>query len=362
MQILFGFWLICAFTLIGIAYMRYDRLRRNLWATKARDSFNTEPISVLIAAYNEAQNLKQFLPEVLNQNHPNFEVVVVNDGSTDDTRLVLENFKKKNPNLIVVNQEHSGKKKAISNAVAVARNEYLAFTDADCKPASNLWLSYLSHRLNKQDLLLGYGALNTENGFVALLSKWETLQTALHYYSAALIGKPYMGVGRNMAYKKSLFKKKKGFSKHEHMFSGDDDLFVASIKANEAKVSVVFQEEAFTYSKAPDSLKQWWKQKRRHNSTAFKYSTVNKLLLGGEGFAQFFLYLFFPVLVLNFTEPVIFIFLMRYVATLVWAMPLAKHFKAQKAFWTFPVWEGSWAIFTAIIHIQNLIFGFRKSW
>lgn len=233
------------------------------------------------------KNLKEFLPHILDQEYSNFEVVLINDGSYDDTLEVMESFKKEYPNSIKVvnvteNEQFWGSKKyALSLGIKAASNEYLLFTDADCKPNSKHWISEMTSDLSKgKEIVLGYGAYKKiKSSWLNKIIRFETLMTALQYVSYAKIGLTYMGVGRNLAYTKSLFFKNNGFGNHLHIKSGDDDLFVNQ-NATKENVSLCFSENSFTISEPKTTIKDWVRQKRRHVSTASHYKPIHQFLLG----------------------------------------------------------------------------------
>ena len=245
------------------------------------------PISVVICARNEEENLENYLPSILKQNYPNFEVVVVNDCSSDDSQYLLERFQKKYSNLRVTTIKEDEKfshtkKLALTVGIKAAKNEWLVLTDADCKTVSNDWLtSIASNFSNGTEIVLGYGGFFKEKGFLNKLIRFDALFIAMQYLGFALAHKPYMGVGRNLAYKKEVFFRNKGFASHAHLDSGDDDLFINEVaKGNNTKVE--FRLNAQTKTNAKTSYSRWVFQKRRHISTSHKYKFFTKLMLGGE--------------------------------------------------------------------------------
>ncbi len=255
------------------------------------------PISVIVCAKNESENLKRFIPAILDQNYPNFEVILINDASTDDTLEVIEKFQQSDSRVKIVNVQNNeafwGKKKyALTLGIKRARNPYLLFTDADCAPETGQWIENMSaHFQDEKSIILGYGGYFKEK--ISLLNKlirFETLLTAIQYFSYAKWGMPYMGVGRNLAYTSSEFYEQNGFATHLHVRSGDDDLFVnqAATKENTA---ICFNKEAITRSVPNTSFKEWYSQKRRHISTATLYKPVHKLLLGTFFISQFLFYI-----------------------------------------------------------------------
>ena len=191
-----------------------------------------KPVSVIICAKNEEENLKKFLPGILAQDYPEYEVIVVNDCSTDGTALLLAEFKEKYPHLYYTTIEPDrkfmhGKKLAISIGIKAAKSEWLLFTDADCQPVSKSWISRMQENFSdKRQIVLGYGGYFKRKTLLNLIIRYDTAFIAATYFSYALAGIPYMGVGRNLAYRKSLFFEKKGFGSHKKLLSGDDDLFV----------------------------------------------------------------------------------------------------------------------------------------
>lgn len=277
-----------AITTLQLCYFLFI-FSRFSFAKSVKHPSTTFPVSVLICARNESGNLQEFLPSILQQNYPNFEIVLINDGSYDDTLQIFESIQKKYKNThqikvvdVVENEKFWGNKKyALTLGIKAATYEHLLFTDADCKPISKHWISEMtSHFSTEKEIILGYGAhQKIKNSFLNKLLRFETLYTAVQYFSYAKIGLPYMGVGRNIAYTKSLFFKAGGFAKHMHLKSGDDDLFVNQ-NATKKNVAVAFNPTSFTVSKPKTSFKRWIHQKRRHISTANHYKPLHKLFLG----------------------------------------------------------------------------------
>ncbi len=249
-----------------------------------------KPVSVIICAKNEAKNLQKNLTYYLQQTHPKFELVLVNDGSTDDTLAIMKAFKAKaSLNIkILDNKNTNGKKHAISLAIKNASYNYLLFTDADCKPNSNYWISEMSaHFNNQKEIVLGYGAYTkVKSSLLNKLIRFETLITAIQYFSYAKLGIPYMGVGRNLAYTKNIFETNFGFKSHLHIKSGDDDLFInrAATKQNTA---ICFSNKAHTISTPKTTFKSWIQQKRRHITTASSYKKIHIFLLSTFFISQF---------------------------------------------------------------------------
>jgi biofilm PGA synthesis N-glycosyltransferase PgaC len=261
-----------------------------------------EPVSVIICAKNEERNLDEFLPYVLTQDYPDYEVIVVNDCSTDNTDMVIGKYIKQYPHLrtttITEDKKFShGKKLALTIGIKAAKNEILVFTDADCKPVSNQWLTKIQKNFTRQiSIVIGYGGFFPKFSLLNNYIRYDTLVIALQYLSYKLAGYPYMGVGRNLAYRKSLFFEKKGFASHYHLLSGDDDLFVNE-NANKSNTEIEISEESHTRSVPASSFRQWIKQKRRHFVTGKYYKKIHKLMLAGEQISRLVYYITFVLLI-----------------------------------------------------------------
>lgn len=245
---------------------------------------NTYPgVSVVICARNEAENLQHFLPRILAQDYENFEVIVVNDQSTDNSAAILLEFQKKYPILHFINESNKelpGKKSALSRGILAAKNEILLLTDADCFPNSSYWLQSMTMYLDTQTpIVLGYSPYRKENSLLNFFIQYETVYTATQYFSFALAGLPYMGVGRNLAYAKKIFKEQNGFQKHLHIASGDDDLFISQA-AQRHRARINLRPASFVHSIPKKSWKSYYYQKCRHLSTASSYRPVHQVLLG----------------------------------------------------------------------------------
>ncbi len=255
------------------------------------------PISVIIAARNESSNLKRFLPTVLNQVYPDYEVVVVLDRCEDHSKKMLRAFQKTYQHLkiIEIHETQKGwtpKKWAVTMGVNAARHEWLAFTDADCWVPPT-WLSEISHCVNDHiNIVLGIGLYYQEHTPASHLTQYETLYTAYQYLGAAQVGFPYMGVGRNMAYRKSLFVNQKGLTKFKGCLSGDDDLFVNQF-GKPPHVAIMTTPNSITYSLPQRTFSKWLKQKFRHINASYNYTTASKILLGLFHISHICIYLVF---------------------------------------------------------------------
>lgn len=257
-----------------------------LWRYRAMASENdgaSPAVSVIICARNEQKNLQQYLHHFLNQKYHTFEVVVVNDGSTDESWELLLQFQKKYPNLTAVNVPFAtppGKKAALAAGIAQAKHEVLLLSDADCRPVSDQWIALMTAPLkSKREIVLGYSPYERCPGLLNAFIRFETVYTAIQYFSFAWAGMPYMGVGRNLLYTRSLFRRTGGFEAHLHKASGDDDLFV-NAAANAENTGMVLHPGAFVVSVPQRSWSGYYYQKSRHFSTGSSYRMRHQVLLG----------------------------------------------------------------------------------
>ncbi len=263
------------------------------------------PVSVIVCAKNEAENVAKFVPLLAEQDYPDFELVLIDDASSDDTLELFEGFEKQYPNVKLVKVENNeafwgNKKFALTLGIKAAKNEYLLFTDADCHPTSNQWIKEMSAQFTMQKtIVLGYGAYEKIAGsFLNKIIRFETMITAVQYFSWAKSGHPYMGVGRNLAYKREEFFNVNGFIDHMKIRSGDDDLFINQA-ANAKNTTVAYSPESFTYSEPKTTFKDWFAQKRRHVSTASYYKPFDSVQLLAFYVSQL-LFLILPIILLAF--------------------------------------------------------------
>lgn len=284
-------------------YVRYmcapaRKLRRDKKKNEKSVMVNAPGVSVILCAHNESENLSNYLQALLTQEYPEYEVIVVDDGSEDKTREVIERYMVYDPRLHMTfvpagARVGSTKKLALTLAAKAARYDYLLLTDADCVPESNHWIREMMKGFGEvqsapsgqskgtKDIVLGFSPYFKEKGLINRLVRFETLFNGLHYLGAAICRHPYMGVGRNLAYKKSLFFESGGFTHMMNNRAGDDDLFVNHV-ATRKNTAVVVTPESYSWSLSKTNLRDWWQQKRRHLSVSPNYRLGTKIRLGLE--------------------------------------------------------------------------------
>lgn len=270
-------------------------------ASKKKSKKNTPPVSIIVCAKNEADNLKKLLPVLVQQQYSNFEIVLINDRSYDETASLFEEYEKKYNFIKVVTVKnvehfHGNKKYALTLGIKAAANDCLLFTDADCIPKSDFWIQEMANQFDtKTKIVLGYGPYTfVPYNLVNILIRYETLLTALQYFSFAKLGFPYMGVGRNLLYSKTLFLENKGYNQHINVMSGDDDLLINQIATKE-NTEIYYDEHTHMVSAPKTSFKKLITQKRRHISTASYYKTKHKIILGLYAFNRTLFWIIFPL-------------------------------------------------------------------
>jgi cellulose synthase/poly-beta-1,6-N-acetylglucosamine synthase-like glycosyltransferase len=362
------FYLFIVITCIQLFYYLYFFRRTAFYKPKVRQQSQQHPVSVIICARDEDENLARNLPGVLVQEYPTtHEVIVVNDNSLDESKYILAELQKtfKKLQIVDLTQEAkliAGKKYPLSIGIKEAKNEIMVLTDADCVPASKHWLYKMQDAFTDGvEVALGYGAYQKRPGFLNKAIRFETFHTALQYFGYALAGKPYMGVGRNLAYRKSLFLRNKGFSSINYIPGGDDDLFINQVTTKD-NTAVVLDPDTFTLSEPKTTWKEWMRQKSRHYSTGKFYKPEHQFLLGLYT-ASFFL--FYPFFLLS-----LFLFDWRFalipfgirlvVQAVIWQKAM-KRLGEQDLFPLFLFWD-VWLFFYYIIFARSVYKKPRKTW
>jgi glycosyltransferase involved in cell wall biosynthesis len=362
------FYIFAIVTAVQVFYYSWFFSRVAFYKQKEKDQSRQHPVSVVICARDEDENLARNLPGVLVQNYSSSnEIIVVNDNSVDDSRYILQELRKtfKSLNVVELSQEAkliSGKKYPLSVGIREAKYEVLLLTDADCVPSSEYWIQKMQEGYDDGiEIVLGYGGYHKCKGLLNKLIRFETFHTALQYFSYALAGIPYMGVGRNLSYKKDLFIRNKGFSSINHVPSGDDDLFINKVATGQ-NTAVIIDPDAITRSIPKTTWDSWLKQKSRHYTTAKYYKPQHKFLLGLYFATQFTYYPLFAATILiydwRFTLAV---FGVRF---LLQAFILHKTMKklGEKDLWSWFILLDMWMFFYYIIFAPALWKRARKIW
>lgn len=268
----------------------YNRIHTHNMAAKKGDVHFTHdepPLSIIICAHNESENLRKNLPFILEQDYPQFEVIVINDGSTDETEEVLSVFEEKYPHLYHSFTPDSAryisrKKLALTLGIKASKYDWLVFTEVNCYPANNQWLRLMARNFTpRTQVVLGYSGYERGKGWLHKRASFDSLFTSLRYLGLALAGKPYMGIGRNLAYRKDLFFNAKGFSTYLNMQRGEDDLFINQV-AHKDNTRVETDIDATIRMQPVECYKDWKEEKVSYMATARFHRGSQRWLLGFE--------------------------------------------------------------------------------
>ncbi|MCF0190211.1 MAG: glycosyltransferase [Marinilabiliaceae bacterium] len=266
------------------------RVRSHKKDADAKQDIQAMPVSIIVCARNESENLKHLIPHLINQTYEaDIQVIIVDDASTDDTQMVLANMHSRYPSLyytsIPTDSRYShGKKLALTVGIKAAKYEHMLFTDADCIPVSDKWVATMMEGYNvgpKRQMVIGYGKYAKHPGLLNLFIRFETFFNAVQYFGYARAFRPFMGVGRNLSYTKSLYESSSKFRSNYKILSGDDDMFISEV-ATRKNCVISFSEESQTLSEPKRTWYQWAVQKSRHMTTASHYRFTIKLLLCSE--------------------------------------------------------------------------------
>lgn len=284
------------FVLIYQLYFLLRYMRKGAQLTPVNEQTELPGVSVIVCARNEEENLQDYLHNLLTQDYPLYEVIVVDDGSEDQTRMILEQYARQCNNMYHTFVPHgarvmSTKKLALTIGIKAAHYDYILLTDADCRPESKKWIREMMGGFAdaNAELVLGFSPYFEHDTLLSRLISYDTLWSGLLYMGMARSGHPYMGVGRNLAYRRGTFFANNGFQGLLNERSGDDDLFVNKVATNK-NTRVVCNRDSLTWSSPKPTWSEWIQQKRRHLSVSPLYRVSSKLRIGVEPMMRAILY------------------------------------------------------------------------
>ena len=260
------FWFFWLMVLTGYTMVIYRRrqVRRPL------DISEWPGVSIIIAHKDHSDLLSQSIQFFDNQDYPLFEILIVDDHSTQDHAVRLKQLAGRYAHCRILPSEGQGKKAALNTGIAAAAYDHLLFTDADCRPLTNQWIKKMVASGRRQGVVLGYSPYEKKTSWLNTFIRFETVITAIQYFSWALIGRPYMAVGRNILYPRKVLLSNEILNKHQHIPYGDDDLTIQSVGKN-TPIYVCYDFQAHVFTQPQTTWKAWWKQKHRHVSAARFY-------------------------------------------------------------------------------------------
>ncbi len=361
--IFFILW-ICTAIILGywfwfyLSFKRFNELKIN--------ATNKEPGVSIIVCYKDAGvQIYHTVEAILKQQYNNFEVIAIDDFSSDDGTDRLKSMDDHRLILMTANLNRPGKKAALSEAIREAKNDILLFTDADCIPVGGEWISSMVKKMIEKEgveIVLGYGPMNKKGGWLNRFSRFETIMTAMQYFSYAITGMTYMGVGRNLMYRKTLFERIQGFEKHLDLPSGDDDLLIAQ-GSNPHNVSICLDPASFMYSDAKTTVMEFLNQKSRHITTSTRYNFTHKLLLGLFAISHIGFFTIF-ILVISFdwvSWPIILsVILLKWCSQVLLQNRIFAKLDGSDLHVWFPVLDILWVIYYMVLPVFSAIR--KKGW
>lgn len=254
-----------------------------------------EPVSIVLCARDSYEYLIELIPALINQDYPDYEIVVVNDCSDDETEEYLKDLERREPKIKPVQlKQHlnffNGKKFPLSMGIKSAQNDLIVLTECNCMPINEQWLrSVVDCYNNKTEIVIGYSPYVQKKSSLNRIMRFDSLQSGLLYLSAALHRHPYMGIGKNLSYRKELFYRNKGFISHYTTSVGDDDLFISQV-ANKKNTEVLIDADNAILTTPASSFKLWMRQKSSRYSTISKYNLRARVMLSLFYISQFLYY------------------------------------------------------------------------
>ncbi len=267
-----------------------------------------EPVSIVLCARDAYEYLTELVPVLLNQDYPDFEIVIVNDCSDDETEEYLKDLERRETRIKPVQlKQHlnffNGKKFPLSMGIKSAQNDLIVLTDCNCMPTNDQWLRSVVNCYGKNtEVVIGYSPFVRKKGLLNSLIRFDAVQNALLYLSAALKGHPYMGIGKNLSYRKELFYRNKGFTSHYITSVGDDDLFVSQV-ATKKNTEVLIDPDNTILTTPTGSFHQWMRQKSGRYSTVQQYNARTRTMLSLFYISQFLFYVSFIALIALCAKP-----------------------------------------------------------
>ncbi len=327
-----------------------------------QESNDLPGVSIVIAVRNGSDRLIQNLQAFITQDYPLFEIIIVDDHSSHQETQKLEAALSGSDNVFLhYNDSVAGKKQALTLGIEKAKYPLILCTDADCIPLGSTWIKSMVLHTNGNDVVIGYSPYIKDKGILNGFVRFETVMTAIQYFSWALMGRPYMGVGRNMLYPRQLFQELNPFKDHSNIPYGEDDLWIQQA-SRVAQVNVNLEEASFMYSDSPASWRAWFRQKHRHMSAGHHYRKKSWWQPGVYGMALITHWFTLPFLLMIVVQSDISFFLIaglmiRWITYIQWTQKLGEK---DTRIW-YPLAEVGYAVYLAAVGLWTII-AKKKTW
>ena len=356
------FYIFLVATLVQLLYHLFIFIR--IWFYKESEHVNYKPVSVIVSSKNQLDDLRSNLIYFLNQEYPEFEVIVINDASSDGTEDYLEELQKKYDYLKVVTKTiqendrfNKGKKFGITLAIKSATHDNLLFSDADSYPSSNQWIKKMqTYFSSKNQIVLAHSRLEKRKGLLNRLLRYESLYEGLLSFSSALCGFPFLAQRRNIGYTRGLFFSINGFFSHLNLSRGEAMLFVDEA-SNSRNTAVCLSAEAMTLSNKQKSYLEWCYDKRSYFHLAKRLRFSSLMILGMNFFSQLSFWMLIPVLLIYQinTQLVLLAFSLRFCMQFIVYCKMCKFTNEYSLLWFQPFYEISLMLINFILLLSTFI-------
>ncbi|MEI8085815.1 MAG: glycosyltransferase [Paludibacter sp.] len=229
-------------------------------------------ISLVVACKNEEVHLQRLLSCLAQQSFQNFELILVNDHSTDGTSRIMQKAVSAFSNLQILNSTGFGKKQAIKDAIILANGKIIVTTDADCTPSFH-WLETIVSFYKKypSDLIICPVRLSNSGSLFSHLQSLEFTSLVASGGAAAGAGMPILCNGANLAFTKKAWLQSQN-DLHLEEPSGDDIFLLQSIKKRRGVIRFLKSESAFVTTKATNTLGEFYRQRQRWAAKSPSYT------------------------------------------------------------------------------------------
>ncbi len=236
-------------------------------------------ISVVVACRNEALNLPMLLKSLRNQSYQSFQLILIDDHSTDSTFEIMKLAENDFENILILQSENYGKKQALKLGIENAKNELIITTDADCS-APSAWLETVIQyqELTKSDLIIGLVAIQPAVTFFEKIQQLEFLSLVSSGAGAAGIGQPIMCNGANLVFQKNVWLENYS-NLHPKSNTGDDIFLLHALKKRNGNINFLKSEQAIVNTMACKSMKSFFNQRQRWASKAPLYTDFVTILV-----------------------------------------------------------------------------------
>lgn len=230
-------------------------------------------VSLVVAVRNEEKNIPFLFEALKKQTFRNFEVIITDDHSTDNTVKIIEKSETNNCRILILPDNETGKKAGLKYGISNALGKLIVTTDADCIPGTK-WLETIVSFYEKEnaEFIIAPVKNKTGNSLLQKLISVDFLALQASGAGASEVQLPFLCNGANLAFTKLLWSKIE--SESSNLFTSGDDVFLlhAAIKnLPPEKIRFLFSENAIVTTNAPGTITGFFKQRVRWASKTKGY-------------------------------------------------------------------------------------------